>query len=44
MHIALIVGAGTGNSAPLARRLAERGVKLHLAARNPDRLRKRSCR
>lgn len=39
MHSALIVGAGTGNSAALARRLAERGLKVHLAARTPDRLR-----
>ena len=37
-HCALIVGAGEGISASLARRLAEKGVKVGLAARNIDKL------
>ena len=35
---ALIVGAGPGISASLARALAKEGLKLGLAARNPDKL------
>jgi NAD(P)-dependent dehydrogenase (short-subunit alcohol dehydrogenase family) len=35
---ALIIGAGTGISASLARRLAAAGVRLGLAARNTDKL------
>ena len=35
---ALIVGAGSGLSAALARRLAGRGLKVALAARRPDKL------
>ena len=35
---ALIVGAGPGLSASLARQLAEAGAKVALAARNPDKL------
>jgi len=35
---ALIVGAGAGNSASLARLLAENGYQVHLAARNRDKL------
>lgn len=35
---ALIIGAGTGISASVARRLAAAGVKLGLAARNTDKL------
>ncbi|NKB52899.1 MAG: SDR family NAD(P)-dependent oxidoreductase [Rhizobiaceae bacterium] len=38
MGTALIIGAGEGLSASLARRLANRGHKLVLAARNPDKL------
>ena len=37
-HCALIVGAGGGISASLARRLAGKGVKVGLAARNIDKL------
>ncbi len=36
---ALIVGVGSGLSASLARRCAARGMDLHLAARNTDKLR-----
>lgn len=35
---ALIIGAGAGLSASLARLLAEKGLKIGLAARNPDKL------
>jgi NADP-dependent 3-hydroxy acid dehydrogenase YdfG len=35
---ALIVGAGPGLSASLAKKLSARGVKVALAARNPDKL------
>lgn len=35
---ALIVGTGSGISASVARKLAERGHKLYLAARNPDKI------
>ena len=38
MATALIVGAGSGLSASLARKLAARGHKLVLAARNTDKL------
>lgn len=38
MSIALIVGVGDGLSASLARKLAARGMKLVLAARNVDKL------
>ena len=35
---ALIVGAGSGLSASLARSLAQEGIKIALAARHTDRL------
>jgi len=38
MGTAVIIGAGEGLSASLARKLASRGHKLVLAARNPDKL------
>ncbi|MEP1208932.1 MAG: SDR family NAD(P)-dependent oxidoreductase [Rhizobiaceae bacterium] len=38
MGTAVIIGAGEGLSASLARKLAARGHKLVLAARNPDKL------
>ncbi len=38
MGTAVIIGAGEGLSASLARKLATRGHKLILAARNPDKL------
>ncbi|MEM8749080.1 MAG: SDR family NAD(P)-dependent oxidoreductase [Pseudomonadota bacterium] len=38
MGTAVIIGAGAGLSASLARKLAARGHKLVLAARNPDKL------
>ena len=37
-RLALIVGAGSGLSASLARRLARQNVQVALASRNPDRL------
>jgi len=37
-HLALIVGAGSGLSASLARRFARANVQVALAARNPDKL------
>jgi NAD(P)-dependent dehydrogenase (short-subunit alcohol dehydrogenase family) len=37
-HLALIVGAGSGLSASLARRFARHNVQVALASRNPDRL------
>lgn len=37
-HVALIVGAGSGLSAALARRLAREGLSVALAARGPDKL------
>src|SRR6202049_472589 len=37
-HTALIVGAGAGISASLARGLAAEGVRVGLAARRPDKL------
>ena len=36
--VALIVGAGPGLSASVARKLAERGAKVALAARRPERI------
>src|SRR5436190_1848418 len=38
MRSALIVGAGTGLSASLARLFARNGLQVALASRNPDRL------
>ena len=38
MGTAVIIGAGEGLSASLARKLADRGHRLVLAARNPDKL------
>ncbi|HEX5328137.1 MAG TPA: SDR family NAD(P)-dependent oxidoreductase [Acetobacteraceae bacterium] len=37
-RLALIVGAGSGLSASLARRFARQGVQVALASRNPDKL------
>ena len=38
MRSALIIGAGSGLSASLARLLARNGLQVALASRNPDRL------
>ena len=40
MQSALIVGAGSGLSASLARLFARNGLQVALASRNPDRLRR----
>jgi short-subunit dehydrogenase len=37
-QVALIIGAGSGLSAALARRAAARGMAVGLAARNTDKL------